>query len=55
VKINGSFVDPMRIKLPRGRALDGKFLAEFRKERERIEGLLNHAPGAPKVAAAGTR
>lgn len=52
VKINGSFVDPMRIKLPRGRALDGKFLAEFRKERERIEGLLNHGAAAPKVATA---
>ncbi|WP_245454240.1 M23 family metallopeptidase [Aquabacter cavernae] len=52
VKINGSFVDPMRIKLPRGRALDGKFLAEFRKERERIEGLLNHGAVAPKVATA---
>ncbi|MEW6258149.1 MAG: M23 family metallopeptidase [Pseudomonadota bacterium] len=53
VKINGSFVDPMRIKLPRGRALDGKFLAEYRKERERIEGLLNHGAAAPKVASAG--
>ncbi|WP_245504630.1 M23 family metallopeptidase [Aquabacter spiritensis] len=57
VKINGSFVDPMRVRLPRGRALDGKFLAEFRKERERIEALLSHAPVPPKVAAAasGTR
>ena len=52
VKINGSFVDPMRVKLPRGRALDGRFLADFLKERERIETLLNHAPTAPKVAAA---
>lgn len=54
VKINGSFVDPMRIKLPRGRALEGRFLAEFRKERERIEGLLNHA-APPKVASAATK
>ena len=52
VKINGSFVDPMRIKLPRGRALDGRFLAEFRKEKDRIEALLSHAPVAPKVASA---
>ncbi|QRG09543.1 peptidoglycan DD-metalloendopeptidase family protein [Xanthobacter dioxanivorans] len=50
VKINGNFVDPMRIKLPRGRALDGRFLAEFRKERERIDALLNHAPVPAKVA-----
>ncbi|MEP9377572.1 M23 family metallopeptidase [Aquabacter sp. CN5-332] len=54
VKINGSFVDPMRVKLPRGRALDGKFLAEFKKERERIEALLNHAPMPPKVASAAS-
>lgn len=54
VKINGSFVDPMRVKLPRGRALDGKFLAEFRKEKERIEALLNHAPMPPKVASASS-
>ncbi|MDI4666025.1 M23 family metallopeptidase [Xanthobacter autotrophicus] len=52
VKINGNFVDPMRIKLPRGRALDGRFLAEFKRERERIEALLSHAPVPPKVAAA---
>ncbi len=54
VKINGSFVDPMRVKLPRGRALDGRFLADFRKERERIEALLTHAPVAPKVASAAS-
>ncbi|MEP9354625.1 M23 family metallopeptidase [Xanthobacter sp. KR7-65] len=52
VKINGNFVDPMRIRLPRGRALDGRFLAEFKKERERIDALLNHAPVPPKVASA---
>ncbi|MFG1463994.1 M23 family metallopeptidase [Xanthobacter sp. DSM 24535] len=54
VKINGSFVDPMRVKLPRGRALDGRFLAEFKKERERIELLLSHAPVPPKVASAAS-
>lgn len=51
VKINGNFVDPMRIKLPRGRALDGRFLADFKRERERIDALLNHAPVPPKVAS----
>lgn len=54
VKINGSFVDPLRVKLPRGRALDGRILADFRKERERIEALLSHAPVPPKVASAAT-
>ncbi|WP_454918947.1 peptidoglycan DD-metalloendopeptidase family protein [Xanthobacter sediminis] len=50
VKINGNFVDPMRIKLPRGRALAGRFLTDFGKERERIDALMNHAPVPPKVA-----
>ncbi len=54
VKINGNFVDPMRIKLPRGRALDGRFLAEFKRERERIDALLNHAPVPAKVAGVGS-
>ncbi|WP_238123460.1 MULTISPECIES: M23 family metallopeptidase [unclassified Xanthobacter] len=53
VKINGNFVDPMRIKLPRGRALAGRFLTEFGKERERVDALMNHAPVPAKVASAG--
>ncbi|MGU3494974.1 peptidoglycan DD-metalloendopeptidase family protein [Xanthobacteraceae bacterium A53D] len=52
VKINGSFVDPMRVRLPRGRALEGKMLSEFKKERERVEALLGHAPVPPRVASA---
>jgi hypothetical protein len=38
--VNGHFVDPMRIKLPRGRVLDGPVLASFEKERERIDGIM---------------
>jgi len=34
VIINGHFVDPLRIKLPRGRELDGKMLADFNRERQ---------------------
>lgn len=52
VKINGNFVDPMRVKLPRGRALAGRFLNDFNKERERIDALMNHAPVPAKVASA---
>jgi murein DD-endopeptidase MepM/ murein hydrolase activator NlpD len=51
VMINGTHVDPMRIKLPRGRVLDGPILAEFEKERTRIEGILERAPGAPRLVA----
>ena len=44
IRINGRFVDPMRIKLPRGRELQGKLLAEFEQERERIDGIMTRKP-----------
>ena len=50
VIINGNFVDPMAIKLARTREFDGKMLAAFRKERERIEGLMSQAPNANAAA-----
>ena len=50
VKINGTFVDPMRIKLPRGRELDGKTLASFEHERERIDRILGNSQTAPRTA-----
>jgi murein DD-endopeptidase MepM/ murein hydrolase activator NlpD len=40
VLVNGRFVNPMRIKLPRGRELDGQTLVGFSRERDRIEQLL---------------
>jgi len=40
IMVNGHFVDPMRIKLPRGRVLDGPLLAGFERERERIDGIM---------------
>lgn len=52
VKINGSFVDPMRIKLPRGRELDGPVLSEFDRERKRIDGILDRSPGGPRLSQA---
>ncbi len=51
IKINGSFVDPLRIRLPEGRSLDGEILATFSDERSRIDLLLE--PAAPtRVASA---
>ncbi len=50
VKINGTFVDPMRIKLPRGRELDGKILTAFERERVRIDRILGNSPNAPRTA-----
>ena len=54
VTVNGHFVDPMRVKLARTREFDGRLLADFKRERERIEVLMSRAPNAnPKVAARG--
>jgi murein DD-endopeptidase MepM/ murein hydrolase activator NlpD len=38
--VNGRWVDPMRLKLPRGRVLEGEMLASFEQERERIDAML---------------
>jgi murein DD-endopeptidase MepM/ murein hydrolase activator NlpD len=40
VIVNGTKVDPMRIRLPKGDELTGKQLAAFTAERERLEELL---------------
>lgn len=51
VLVNGHHVNPMRIKLPRGRSLDGRMLADFERERTRIDDL-NIKSGGTRVAAA---
>ena len=54
IVVNGRFVDPMRIRLPRGRVLEGPMLAGFEKERERIEGIMSRKAGTPaRTAQAG--
>ncbi|MAA99172.1 MAG: peptidase M23 [Stappia sp.] len=52
VKVNGRFVDPMRIRLPRGRVLDGEMLEAFNRERSRIDTLIERASGPSRVASA---
>jgi murein DD-endopeptidase MepM/ murein hydrolase activator NlpD len=47
--VNGRVVDPMRIKLPRGRVLDGPVLANFEHERDRLDGLFNRGNARPSV------
>jgi murein DD-endopeptidase MepM/ murein hydrolase activator NlpD len=42
--VNDRFVDPMRVKLPRGRVLDGATLAAFGKDREQLDAVLSHTP-----------
>jgi len=43
ILINGRFVDPIRIKLPRGRVLEGPLLAGFDQERGRMEAMMTRA------------
>ena len=50
VIVNDNFVDPMAIKLPRGRELDGRMLADFKREKERIEQLVQKSPGRTNIA-----
>ena len=55
ILVNGRFVDPMRIKLPRGRSLEGQLMAGFEKERDRIAAMMNNRTGPARVSdATGT-
>jgi murein DD-endopeptidase MepM/ murein hydrolase activator NlpD len=55
ILVNGRFVDPMRIKLPRGRSLDGPLLASFEKERDRLDTMMTNRGTAARVSdATGT-
>lgn len=55
ILVNGRFVDPMRIKLPRGRSLEGPLMASFEKERDRLDVMMNNRGSAARVSdAAGT-
>jgi murein DD-endopeptidase MepM/ murein hydrolase activator NlpD len=51
VIINGNFVDPMAIKLARTREFDGKMLAAFKRERDRIDQLMAQSPSAAAMSA----
>jgi len=46
ILVNGRFVDPMRVKLPRGRSLEGPILAGFEKERDRLDTMMSGRNGA---------
>jgi murein DD-endopeptidase MepM/ murein hydrolase activator NlpD len=52
ILVNGRFVDPMRIKLPRGRSLDGPLMAGFEKERDRLDTMMNNRGGVARVSDA---
>jgi murein DD-endopeptidase MepM/ murein hydrolase activator NlpD len=52
ILVNERFVDPMRIKLPRGRVLDGGTLAQFEKDRTQLDAVMVSAPTTARVAQA---
>ena len=51
VMVNGRFVDPMRVRVPRGRELAGPMLNAFRAERERIDNLMTRDRAETRVTA----
>ncbi len=55
VLVNNSFVDPMSIQVPREHQLAGKQLADFQKERARIDELMRRNPVSTRVATLGER
>ena len=52
VLVNSSYVDPMSIQVPRERQLAGKQIADFQKERARIDDLMRRNPVSARVATA---
>jgi murein DD-endopeptidase MepM/ murein hydrolase activator NlpD len=54
VLVNSKFVNPMTIQVPRGLQLTGRQLAEFQRERGRIETLMQMDPVSSRVAQAST-
>ena len=55
ILVNGRFVDPMRIKLPRGRSLEGAVMTGFEKERDRLDAMMAGRGGSARISdATGT-
>jgi murein DD-endopeptidase MepM/ murein hydrolase activator NlpD len=51
ILVNSRFVDPMRIKLPRGRVLDGTMLEAFEHERDRFDGMMTQPVRSAQAVA----
>jgi murein DD-endopeptidase MepM/ murein hydrolase activator NlpD len=52
ILVNGRFVDPMRIKLPRGRSLEGPLMTNFEKERDRLDTMMSNRNGTARMSDA---
>ncbi|MGY3440618.1 MULTISPECIES: M23 family metallopeptidase [unclassified Bradyrhizobium] len=53
ILVNGRFVDPMRVKLPRGRSLEGPMLASFEQARDKIEAQMS-SRGSSRIVSDAT-
>jgi murein DD-endopeptidase MepM/ murein hydrolase activator NlpD len=51
VLVNNQHTNPLSIKIPRSRQLQGRNLTEFRREKARIDDLMHRAPVKTRVAA----
>ncbi len=51
VFVNNRFTNPLSIKIPRSRQLQGRLLSEFRREKSRIDDLMHRSPVKTQVAA----
>jgi hypothetical protein len=40
----------LKIRLPRGRELEGRSLAEFKRQREQVDELKSHATASASIA-----
>ena len=54
ILVNGRFVDPMRVRLPRGRSLEGTMMASFEKARDQIDTQMNSRGSARVSDATGS-
>jgi murein DD-endopeptidase MepM/ murein hydrolase activator NlpD len=49
VLVNNRFTNPLSIKIPRSRQLQGRLLSEFRREKTRIDDLMHRPPVKTRV------
>lgn len=51
VKVNGRFVNSLKIKVPQGRVLEANVLENFKRERDRINALMETGRSGQRVAS----
>ena len=42
--------DPLKIRLPRGRELEGRGLVEFKRQREQVDELMSHSVASASLS-----